>query len=303
VQGLVLVRFFGSIPAVLTPFDEHQALDLVAFRALLAHLIAQGSDALVIAGSTGESGALDETEYSALLATALDVADGRVPVIAGASAPATHKAVALAERARALGVQAILAATPYYSRPTQAGLEAHYRALADGAGLPVIVYNVPGRTGVDLRPDTVARLLDHPLIVGVKEAVPDPARMAEYLALRRPGFAVLSGDDGSALASALVGADGVISVAANVVPAAFAAMMRAAREGRVEQARDWDRRLQPVIDALGVEPNPIPVKYALARTGLIRNQLRLPLLPISAAAQRVVDHALDQFQATAALAA
>lgn len=271
----------GSLCAILTPFDDDGAVDLAAFAALVEWHRASGTDGLVVAGSTGESGALEDHEYEALLDVAL-VRAGGMPVIAGCGAPATHKALKLARRARASGAAALLAVTPYYARPTQDGLVRHFEALAEAVDLPVILYNVPTRTGCDLLPETVARLAGDARIVGIKEARPEPERMAALLALKADGFAVLSGDDPTACRAMRAGADGTISVAANIVPRAFRALCAAARLDAPEAAA-LDAALAPLYGFLGIEPNPIPVKWLLHRAGRIGPALRLPLLPLSGA--------------------
>lgn len=271
----------GSIPALVTPFQRGGALDLVAFEDLVDWQLQQGSDGLVIGGSTGESGALEETELAALLEIGLRRADGRVPVIAGTGGAATGKALRLLRLAAAVGADAALAVTPFYSRPTQAGMVAHFRALADDGSLPVILYNVPGRTGVDLVPDTVAQLASHPRIIGIKEAVTQPARMAALLTLRSAEFAVLSGDDPTALRALTAGADGLISVVANLVPGLTAELCRAVRNGQMQAAREIDAMLAPLYAAAASEPNPIPVKAGLAMMRRMNDLLRLPLLPLS----------------------
>lgn len=269
------------------------ALDLVAFEQLVHWQIAEGSSALVVGGSTGESGALEEFELSALLEVAVRISAGRVPVIAGAGAPATHKALRLAHLARSAGANAVLAVTPYYARPTQAGLQAHFRALADEGGLPVVLYNVPGRTGVDLKPETVAALAGHRGIIGIKEAVADPERMQALIALRRPGFVVLSGDDPTALRALKAGADGVISVIANAVPRLWAELC--AKAGVESSAADAiEAMLAPLNAAIGCEPNPIPVKAALSMMGRMQDVLRLPLLPLSPGHRPRLQSALAQ---------
>ena len=278
----------GSITALATPFQalsgaspqRHPLLDLPAWQRLLQAQLAQGTQAVVVAGSTGEANALDDDEYATLLTTAVEALRGRIPVLAGTGTSNTAKTVAVTRRAAALGADAALVVTPPYVRPTQAGLVAHYRAVADEGDLPVVLYNVPGRTGCDLLPETVAELVDHPRIVGIKEAVAAPERMQALLALRRPGFCVLSGDDPTAMQAMLAGADGTISVASNVLPAAFRRLCDLARAGQAEAAAAWDARLQPVFDFLGVEPNPIPVKAVLAAHG-IGDGLRLPLTSLS----------------------
>lgn len=271
----------GSIPALVTPFQRSGALDLVAFGALVDWQLEQGSHGLVIGGSTGESGALEESELASLLQIGVSRAAGRVPVIAGAGGASTARAVRLAQLARGVGADAVLAVTPYYSRPTQSGLRAHFEQLAEIGGLPVILYNVPARTGVDLLPDTVASLAPHPQIIGVKEALPDPTRMQALLRLRQPGFVVLSGDDPTALRAFAAGADGLISVVANCVPAACAELYRSARAGNMQAAEEIDAMLVPLYAAAGLEPNPIPVKAGLAMMRRMQDVLRLPLLPLS----------------------
>lgn len=271
----------GSIPALVTPFQRGGALDLVAFEELVDWQLQQGSDGLVIGGSTGESGALDESELAALLEVGLRRASGRVPVIAGTGGAATDKALRLVRLAAAVGANAALAVTPFYSRPTQAGMVAHFRALADDGGLPVILYNVPGRTGVDLLPDSVAQLASHSRIIGIKEAVVDPRRMTALLSLRTQQFAVLSGDDPTALRALTAGADGLVSVVANLVPRLTSELCRAVRNGQMQAAQEIDAMLAPLYAAAASEPNPIPVKAGMAMMRRMNDLLRLPLLPLS----------------------
>ena len=272
----------GSITALATPFDASGAIDFDAWQRHIATQLAAGTQALVVAGSTGEAAALEDAEYDALLAAAVRQVAGQVPVLAGTGLSNTSRTVALTRRVAALGADAALVVTPPYVRPTQAGLIAHYRAIADDGALPVVLYNVPGRTGGDLLPETVAELVDHPRIVAIKEARAEPERMDALLALRRPGFTVLSGDDPTATRAMLAGADGVISVASNIIPAAFRRLCDLARAGHCDQTEAWDARLQPVFTFLGVEPNPIPVKAILQRQR-VGHGLRLPLLSLSSA--------------------
>ena len=286
------MRFTGSICAIVTPFTPEGELDLAAFERLVAWHREAGTEALVVAGSTGESAALDEGEFEALVATAVSTLGGAMPVIAGCGAAATHKAARLVSRARLAGADAALVVTPYYVRPTQEGLYRHYSMLADAGELPIVLYNVPGRTGCDLEPATVARLAPHARIAGVKEARPEPERMAALLALRSAEFAVLSGDDPTATRAMLAGADGVISVAANACPRAFAKLCRVAREGDAEAARVLDATLAALYRFLGIEPNPIPAKWLLARQGRIASSLRLPLTELSASHHRAADEML-----------
>ena len=278
----------GSITALATPFDATGAVDAAAWQRLIAAQLAAGTQGVVVAGSTGEAAALTDEEYDALLTAAVREVAGRVPVLAGTGLSNTAKTIALTRRVAALGADAALVVTPPYVRPTQAGLIAHYRAIADDGALPVVLYNVPGRTGGDLLPETVAALVDHPRVVAIKEARAEPERMQALLALRRPGFSVLSGDDPTATRAMLAGADGVISVASNIMPAAFRRLCDLARAGKRAEAEAWDARLQPVFTFLGVEPNPIPVKAILARQG-IGQGLRLPLLPLSRAHAAAAD--------------
>jgi 4-hydroxy-tetrahydrodipicolinate synthase len=242
--------------------------------------LAGGTQALVVAGSTGEAASLYESEQDVLLRTAVECAAGRVPVLAGTGQSGTARTIEATRRAAAFGADAALVVVPPYVRPTAAGLLAHYRAVADEGGLPVVMYNVPQRTGCDLQPDTVAELVAHPRIVGIKEAVADPRRIQAWLALRGDGFAVLSGDDASAAQAMLEGADGVVSVVSNLVPAAMRRLCDLALAGQGEEALDWNARLRPLFDFAVLEPNPIPVKAALDRLGIGRG-LRLPLTPLS----------------------
>jgi 4-hydroxy-tetrahydrodipicolinate synthase len=274
------LRISGSITALATPFDASGEIDLDAWRRLLALQLELGTEAVVVAGSTGEAAALLDAEYDTLLRTAVEFVAGRVPVLAGTGMSNTLKTIELTRRAAALGADAALVVTPPYVRPTPAGLVAHYRAVADDGALPIVLYNVPGRTGTDMQPDTVAELASHARIVGIKEAHAGAERMSALLAFKRDDFTVLSGDDPTACRAMLAGADGVISVASNVLPASFRRLCELARRGDVDAAQAWNARLQPVNDFLGVEPNPIPVK-ALLRLQGIGHGLRLPLTPLS----------------------
>ncbi|MDH7452463.1 4-hydroxy-tetrahydrodipicolinate synthase [Luteimonas composti] len=278
------MRLSGSITALATPFTATGELDLDAWRRLLQAQCEAGTQAVVVAGSTGEAASLLDVEYDALLRTAVETIGGRIPVLAGTGYSATGKTIEQTRRAATLGADAALVVTPPYVRPTQAGLLAHYGALAEDGALPIVMYNVPARTGCDLQPATVASLVDHPRIVGVKEAVADPARMAEWFALRREGFSVLGGDDATAAEAMLSGADGVISVVSNLVPAAMRRLCDLARAGRRAEALDWNAGLEQFHQFASLEPNPIPVKAALALLG-VGHGPRLPLTVLSAANQ------------------
>jgi 4-hydroxy-tetrahydrodipicolinate synthase len=276
------LRLSGSITALATPFNAAGELDLDAWQRLLQQQLDAGTQAIVVAGSTGEAAALYDAEFDLLLRTAVEFVAGRIPVLAGTGLSNTAKTIEHTRRAAALGADAALIVTPPYVRPTQTGLIAHFRAIADDNALPVVLYNVPGRTGGDLMPETVAELCGHPRIVGIKEARAEPERMEALLKFKNSDFAVLSGDDPTACRAMLAGADGVISVASNVLPAAMRRLCDLARAGKADAANEIDAQLQPAFDFLGVEPNPIPVKAVLALQG-IGHGLRLPLLPLSTA--------------------
>ncbi|TCO41903.1 4-hydroxy-tetrahydrodipicolinate synthase [Dokdonella fugitiva] len=283
----------GSICALATPFRARDgALDLDAYGRLIDQQLADGTRALVVAGSTGEAAALDDDEYPALIAFAVARVAGRVPVLAGSGLPSTRRTIVQTQRAVDAGADYALVVAPAYVRPTQEGMLRHFSEVADHARVPVVLYNVPGRTACDLHPDTVARLAGHGNIAGIKEAVGEEARMRDLLALRTPSFSILSGDDPTCARAQLAGADGVISVAANVAPALFAAMCEACARRDEAQANELDRRLRPLYDALALEPNPIPLKWCLSRLGLGSATPRLPLTelspPLRAAADRVL---------------
>lgn len=270
----------GSLCAIATPFDVGGALDLPAFGRLIDYQLDGGTQGIVVAGSTGEAHMLDEHEYERLLAFAVERVAHRVPVIAGTGEAATSKTIALTKRAQALGADAALVVTPYYVRPTQDGLRRHFGEVAAQGGLPVVMYNVPSRTGCDMLPETVAALRDTDGIVGIKEAVGTPERIAAIAQLRRPGFVYLSGDDGSAADAMLAGAGGVVSVVNNLVPKLFRTLCDAARGGDRAAATQHAGRLAPLLKALDCAPNPIPVKAGLAELGLCGAALRLPLVEL-----------------------
>ncbi|TKS53672.1 4-hydroxy-tetrahydrodipicolinate synthase [Luteimonas yindakuii] len=290
------MRLSGSITALATPFTATGELDLDAWNRLLAQQLDGGTRGLVVAGSTGEAAALYHPEFDLLVRTAVQVVAGRVPVIVGTGNSATARTIEQTRRAADLGADAALVVTPPYVRPTQAGLLAHYRAVADDGALPVLLYNVPPRTGCDLLPETVAALAGHPAILGIKEARSEPDRMQALLALRGEEFVVLSGDDPTAARAMLAGADGVISVVSNIVPATFRRLCDLATGGDQVQAQALDEQLQALYDFAGIEPNPIPVKAVLARMG-IGHGLRLPLTTLSPTHAAAADRALELAQA------
>ena len=270
----------GSITALTTPFTESGMLDLGAWRAQIDMQIRSGTAAVVVAGSTGEAATLSDEEYTQLIKLAAIRVAGQIPVLAGTGLSSTAKTMRQTKLAKDSGADVALVVTPPYVRPTQAGLHAHYLAVADSAGIPVVLYNVPGRTGCDLQPQTVARLCGHGNIIGLKEAVGDEARWEELYPLASPAFSLLSGDDPTFVRAIAGGAQGVISVASNVVPAAFARICRMLQDRNVAGAQALDAGLRNLYDFLGVEPNPVPVK-ALMRLMGFGHGLRLPLLPLS----------------------
>ena len=290
----------GLITALATPFRADGSLDIDGWQRLLHLQLEGGVRGVVVAGSTGEASTLSDTEYDQLLASAVERIAGRLPVLAGTGLSGTARTIEQTRRAAAAGATHALVVTPPYVRPTQAGLIAHYRAVADNGGLPVVLYNVPGRTGCDMLPETVAELAGHPNIVGIKEAVGDNGRVKALLALRSDGFAILSGDDGTAARSIQAGMDGLVSVGSNALPGAYRRMCELAAAHDHDATGSWDARLQPFHDFCGVEPNPIPVKALLRRIG-IGHDLRLPLLPLSAAHQPAAEHLAGDIAALEAL--
>jgi 4-hydroxy-tetrahydrodipicolinate synthase len=274
-----MTRFEGCGTALVTPFTDEGALDLRALRTLVEWQIAEGIDFLVPCGSTGEAQTMDDREREQVVATVVEVTRGRVPVIAGATSNDTRRAVDETRRMCGLGVDGILTATPYYNKPTQEGLRRHFLAVADASTRPVCLYNVPGRTGVNLLPATALELAKHPSIVAIKEASGDLRQIMDVIRQRPEGFAVLSGDDWLAFPVAAAGGDGLISVTSNEVPAPMTELVHLARAGNVEGARRSQYRLLPLMDANFLETNPAPVKAGLALLGKIRDVLRLPLVP------------------------
>jgi 4-hydroxy-tetrahydrodipicolinate synthase len=279
--------FRGSLVALVTPMTESGDVDFVAFGRLLDWHAGQGSDGIVVAGTTGESATVTAAEAAELLQIAVQRVGGRMPVIAGTGSNSTAESVERTRAACELGVDGVLVVTPYYNRPPQEGLYRHFCVVADAASVPLILYNVPSRTACDLLPATVERLASHPQIIGIKEATGSIERGRELLARCGDDFLLLSGDDASCRALVGAGAQGVITVTGNVAPRLMHEMMEAALAGDADTARELDGRLAGLHTALFVEPNPIPVKWALHRLGLIGPGIRLPLVEL-AEAQRVV---------------
>ncbi len=278
-----MTRLQGCGTALVTPFTPSGEVDYPALEALARWQVAEGIDFLVPCGSTGEAQTLSEDERERVVAAVLRAAEGRVPVMAGATHNDTRKAVAEARRMCALGVDYILSATPYYNKPTQEGLYRHFTAVLDASTRPVCLYNVPGRTAVNLKPETALRLAEHPNALGIKEASGDLRQAMEIIRHRPDRFAVLSGEDWLTLVIVTAGGDGLISVVSNEVPAAVTAVVHLALGGELERAREYFYRLLPLIDANFLETNPAPVKAALHLMGRIENVLRLPLVPVGEA--------------------
>jgi 4-hydroxy-tetrahydrodipicolinate synthase len=280
--------FSGSLVAIVTPMRADGALDAAAWDRLIEFHLANGTSGIVVGGTTGESATLTDAELKELTVRCCERVRGRIPVIAGAG---TSSTAATAERVRWLSelpIDALLVVTPAYNRPTQEGLYLHFAAVARSANKPLLLYNVPARTAVDMLPETVVRLARLPGVAGLKEAVPDGARLAALAAAVGAGFVILSGDDASAREAIAGGARGVISVTANVAPGAMSEMVAAALAREPVRALQLDGRLAALHSALFVEANPIPVKWALAQMGLIGPALRLPLTPLSEAQHAAV---------------
>jgi 4-hydroxy-tetrahydrodipicolinate synthase len=288
----------GSLVAIATPMQEGGALDLPALRKLIDFHVENGTAGIVIVGTTGESPTVDFDEHCLLIGTAIEHAAGRIPVIAGTGANSTSEAIELASYAAKAGAASHLSVVPYYNKPTQEGLYRHFRAIAERVPLPMILYNVPGRTVADMSTETTLRLAQVDGIVGIKDATSDIGRGSELLhGLERGGhrdFAVYSGEDITGMALMLVGGHGVISVTANVAPRLMADMCIAALQGDIAKARACNNRLLALHRVLFIEANPTPTKWSLAEMGLIKNELRLPLLPLSPQFHETVRSALRQ---------
>jgi 4-hydroxy-tetrahydrodipicolinate synthase len=284
----------GSLVAIVTPMREDGSLDLEAYRRLIDWQIAEGTNAIVAVGTTGESATVDPSEHVELIRVAVETARGRVKVIAGTGANSTSEAIELTAHAKRVGANASLQVVPYYNRPNQEGMYRHFRAIAEAVDLPIILYNVPSRTVADLSVETALRLTQVPGIVGIKDASGDLSRVVEMRRRGPANFAQYSGNDDSALAFMLLGGQGVISVTANVAPRLMHQMCGAALAGDLLRARTLNERLMPLHQRLFVEPSPIPTKWALARMGRMSGGLRLPLVPLSPAGQEAVIGALRE---------
>lgn len=284
----------GSLVAIVTPMLEDGSLDIARFKSLIDWHIAEGTQGIVVVGTTGESPTVNFDEHKELIRIAVKHAAGRVPVIAGTGANSTAEAIELSESAKHSGAQLSLSVVPYYNKPTQEGMYRHFRAIAEAVDLPLILYNVPGRTVADLQNDTVLRLAQIPNIVGIKDATASLERGSDLLRRAPEGFAVYSGEDATGLPLMLMGGHGVISVTANVAPRLMQEMCAAALSGDIARARAANNRLLGLHSKLFVEGNPIPVKWALVQMGLIAPGIRLPLVPLSANFHETVREAMRQ---------
>ena len=284
----------GSLPAIVTPMHENGGLDLPRLRALVDWHVGEGSDGIVVVGTTGESPTVNFDEHCQLIEIVVEQVAGRVPVVAGTGANSTTEAIELAEFAKRAGASVHLSVVPYYNKPTQEGLYRHFKAIAEAVDLPMILYNVPGRTGADLGNDTALRLAQVPGIIGIKDATGNIERGSDLLRRAPPSFAILSGDDATCLALTLLGGKGVISVTANVAPRLMHEMIAAAMAGDLAVARSINFRLLGLHRHLFVEANPIPVKWACQQMGLIEGGLRLPMTALSAEHHERVRNALRE---------
>lgn len=287
----------GSIVAIVTPMHPDGSLDFPSLRALIDWHIAEGTDAIVAVGTTGESPTVNVDEHCAIIKATVEQVAGRIPVVAGTGGNSTAEAIELTRYAKQVGANGSLSVVPYYNKPTQEGLYQHFKAIAEAVDLPAILYNVPSRTVADLGNETVLRLAEIPNIVGLKDATSDLVRHVELVTkLAGKKFVLLSGNDDTALPYMLLGGHGVISVTANVLPKAMARFCKAALKGDLASARQLNEQLMPLHTKLFVEANPIPIKWALQETGRIQSGIRLPLVPLSGQFHAAMREALRMAQ-------
>ena len=284
--------FEGSFVALVTPFKDDESLDEAKLKELIEFQIDGGIHGIVPCGTTGESPSLSEEEHDRVIEITVETVNGRVPIIAGTGSNSTARTLRATEHAKAAGADAALIVTPYYNKPNQQGLYAHYMKIADSVDIPIIIYNVPPRCGTDILSDTVAQLADHPNIVGLKEATGELKRSSELVSMCPDDFVVLSGDDINTLPILSVGGKGVISVVANVDPADIAETCNAFKAGNIELARKLHYKTMPLAVDLFIETNPIPAKTALMLMGKLNGKLRLPLAPLTPANQETLRQTL-----------
>ncbi len=286
--------FKGSIVAIVTPFIDGR-FDEKAFSELIEWHISQGTNAIVPCGTTGESATLDYEEHYRVIELAIRTVNKRIPVIAGTGANSTDETIMITKKAESLGADAALLVAPYYNKPTQEGLYRHYKTVAGAVGIPIVLYNVPGRTAVNILPSTVARLAEIKNIVAIKEATGDMKQVSEIIRLCGDKITVLSGDDFTTLPLLALGGKGVISVTANIAPRDVAEMCRLWEEGKLDEARRLHYKLEPLNSAMFIETNPIPVKTALAMMGKIKEEFRLPLCEMSEANKEKLKKTLKDY--------
>jgi 4-hydroxy-tetrahydrodipicolinate synthase len=284
----------GSLVAIVTPMQEDGRIDLPRFRKLIDWHIAEGTSAIVVVGTTGESPTVDFDEQKELFRVAVEHSNGRLPIIAGTGGNSTAEAIELAEAAKKAGATAQLSVVPYYNKPTQEGMYQHFRKIAETVDLPMYLYNVPSRTIADLANDTVLRLAQVPGIIGIKDATSNMERATDLVKRAPRNFAILSGDDAAALPLILLGGHGVISVTANVAPRLMAEMCAAALVGDVRKAREINLRLISLHQKLFIETSPAPVKWAMVQMGLIEPGLRLPMVPLTEGSRDAVREAMNE---------
>jgi 4-hydroxy-tetrahydrodipicolinate synthase len=284
----------GSIVALITPMQEDGSVDYDGLRRLIDWHIAEGTDCIGVVGTTGESPTVSVEEHCEIIRVAVEHAAGRVPIMAGAGANSTREAIELTRYSKSVGADCTLQVVPYYNKPSQEGIYQHFKAIAEAVDLPVVLYNVPGRTVADMLPETTLRLAQVPGIVGIKEATGNIERAAQLIKHAPAGFSIYSGDDGTAVALMLLGGHGNVSVTANVAPKLMHEMCMAAIEGRLQRAREIHLRLLALHKQLFCEPSPAPAKWAMSRLGICRPDVRLPILPLTPAGQALVDGALRE---------
>ena len=282
----------GSIVALITPMHEDGSVDYDGLRRLIDWHIAEGTDCIGVVGTTGESPTVSVEEHCEIIRIAVEHAAGRVPIMAGAGANSTREAIELTRYSKSVGADCTLQVVPYYNKPSQEGIYQHFKAIAEAVDLPVVLYNVPGRTVADMLPETTLRLAQVPGIVGIKEATGNIERAAQLIKHAPAGFSIYSGDDGTAVALMLLGGHGNVSVTANVAPRLMHELCMAAIEGRVQRAREIHLQLLSLHKQLFCEPSPAPTKWAMSRLGLCRADVRLPILPLTEPGQALVDRAL-----------
>jgi 4-hydroxy-tetrahydrodipicolinate synthase len=282
----------GSIVALVTPMHADGSVDYDALRRLIDWHVAEGTDCIGVVGTTGESPTVTVDEHCEIIRVAVQHAAGRVPIMAGAGANATAEAIELSKFAKSVGADCTLQVVPYYNKPSQEGIYRHFRAVAEAVDIPMVLYNVPGRTVADMQPETVLKLAEVPGIVGIKEATGNIERACWLIKQAPPAFSIYSGDDGTAVALMLLGGKGNVSVTANVAPRLMHELCMAAVEGNVKRAAQIHLQLLPLHKQLFCEPSPAPTKWAMAQLGLLTNSVRLPIVPLTAAGEAAVGAAL-----------